>query len=169
MAPREIVKYPDTVLTNPAQPVERVDEEIRGLVRDMAETMYAAPGVGLAAPQVGVPLQVIVMDVTPKDEPRKNLIALVNPEILEAEGEVESQEGCLSVSDLTCDIKRYERVRVRGLNLEGQPVEMNAGGLLAIVIQHECDHLKGLLIFDRLSGLKRDLIRRRLRKQRQED
>jgi peptide deformylase len=164
MAVRYIVSYPHEVLQSPARKVERIDDSIRQLVRDMAETMYAAPGVGLAAPQVGEPLQVIVMDVTPQEEPQKNLIALVNPEIVAAEGEVESKEGCLSVAEVTCEIKRHTKVRVRGLDLEGRPVEMDAEGLLAIVVQHELDHLKGMLIFDRLSGLKRDLIKRKLRK-----
>lgn len=164
MAVRYIVTYPHEVLRSPARKVERIDDSIKQLVRDMAETMYAAPGVGLAAPQVGEPLQVIVMDVTPQEEPQKNLIALVNPEIVAAEGEVESKEGCLSVAEVTCEIKRHAKVRVRGLNLEGRPVEMDAEGLLAIVVQHEVDHLKGMLIFDRLSGLKRDLIKRKLRK-----
>lgn len=164
MAVRYIVTYPHEVLRSPARKVERIDDSIKQLVRDMAETMYAAPGVGLAAPQVGEPLQVIVMDVTPQEEPQKNLIALVNPEIVAAEGEVESKEGCLSVAEVTCEIKRHAKVRVRGLNLEGRPVEMDAEGLLAIVVQHEVDHLKGMLIFDRLSSLKRDLIKRKLRK-----
>jgi peptide deformylase len=164
MAVRYIVSYPHEVLQSPARKVERIDDSIRQLVRDMAETMYAAPGVGLAAPQVGEPLQVIVMDVTPQEEPQKNLIALVNPEIVAAEGEVESKEGCLSVAEVTCEIKRHTKVRVRGLDLEGRPVEMDAEGLLAIVVQHELDHLKGMLIFDRLSSLKRDLIKRKLRK-----
>jgi peptide deformylase len=164
MAVRNIVSYPHEVLQSPARKVERIDDSIRQLVRDMAETMYAAPGVGLAAPQVGEPLQVIVMDVTPQEEPQKNLIALVNPEIVAAEGEVESKESCLSVAEVTCEIKRHTKVRVRGLDLEGRPVEMDAEGLLAIVVQHELDHLKGMLIFDRLSGLKRNLIKRKLRK-----
>ncbi len=168
MAVLNIVKYPDEVLRGPARRVERIDESIRALVSDMAETMYAAPGVGLAAPQVGESLQVIIMDVTPQEEPQKNLIALVNPEIVAAEGEVESKEGCLSVADVTCEIKRHERVKVRGLNLEGQPVEFEAEGLLAIVVQHEVDHLKGTLIFDHLSSLKRDLIKRKLRKRAEE-
>ena len=161
---RAILSYPHDVLRSPARRVERIDDSIRTLVQDMAETMYAAPGVGLAAPQVGVPLQVVVMDITPQEEPEKHLITLINPEIAWAEGEVESKEGCLSVADLTCEIKRYERVGVRGLNLEGQPVELEAEGLLAIVVQHEVDHLKGMLIFDRLSGLRRDFIKRKLRK-----
>lgn len=159
-----ILKYPHEVLRGPARRVEEIDDSIRALVRDMAETMYKAPGVGLAAPQIGEPLQVIVMDVTPQDEPDKKLIALVNPEIVAAEGEVESKEGCLSVPELTCEIKRHSRVKVRGLNLEAKPVEFEAEGLLAIVVQHEVDHLKGTLIFDRLSGLKRDLVKRKLRK-----
>lgn len=164
MAVREIVTYPHEVLRSQARKVERVDEAVQALVRDMAETMYAAPGIGLAAPQVGEALQVAVLDITPQEEPQKNLIALVNPEIIEASGEVESKEGCLSVPELTCEIKRFAKVRVRGLNLEGQPVEMDAEGLLAVVIQHELDHLKGMLIFDHLSSLKRDLVKRKLRK-----
>jgi peptide deformylase len=164
MAVREIVKYPHEVLQGPAGKVEKIDDRIRALVDDMAKTMYAAPGLGLAAPQIGVPLQVIVMDVTPQEETEKNLIALINPEIVGAEGEVESKEGCLSVADVTCEIRRYARVRVRGLSLEGKPVEMDIEGLLAIVVQHEVDHLRGRLIFDHLSTLKRDLLKRKLRK-----
>ena len=164
MAVRDIVRYPDEVLRVPARKVVRVDETIHALVRDMAETMYAAPGVGLAAPQVGESLRVIVIDVTPSEESEKNLISLVNPELVGAEGEVESKEGCLSVVDVTCDIKRHARVRVRGLSVEGELVELDAEGLLAITLQHELDHLNGMLIFDRLSGLKRDLLKRKLRK-----
>jgi len=164
MALRDIIRYPDEILRVPARKVVRIDEVIEALVRDMAETMYAAPGVGLAAPQVGESLRVIVIDVTPSEESEKNFISLVNPELVGAEGEVESKEGCLSVVDVSCDIKRYARVWVRGLSVEGESVELDAEGLLAIALQHELDHLNGMLIFDRLSGLKRDLLKRKLRK-----
>ncbi|MFH0810249.1 MAG: peptide deformylase [Pseudomonadota bacterium] len=165
MSVRRIVQYPEEVLRLRARRVEHIDDRIRDLVRDMAETMYAAPGLGLAAPQVGESLQVMVIDVSQQDEdPQKNLITVVNPELVSAEGEVDSKEGCLSVVDITCEIKRHSRVCLRGMSLEGAPLEMDADGLLAIVVQHELDHLNGTLIIDRLRGLKRDLMKRRLRK-----
>ena len=129
----------------------------------MAETMYSAPGIGLAATQVGVAKQVLVADTAAR-KPESELIVLINPEIVAAEGEVLFEEGCLSVPDYQAEVKRHERITVRGLNLKGEEVEIEAEGLLAIVLQHEIDHLNGILFIDRLSKLKRDLYKRRLRK-----
>jgi peptide deformylase len=155
-----ILTYPAPVLKKVALEARAEEREIRSLVDDMAETMYAAPGVGLAAPQIGRPLRVIVVDVSTHEE-GSELIALVNPEILRAEGEVVWEEGCLSVPDLVVETVRSERVRVGGLDPSGKRVEFDAQGLLAIALQHEMDHLDGRLIVDRLSLLKREMYRKK--------
>ncbi len=151
-----------------AKPVQKIDDSIRRLVEDMAETMYAAPGVGLAANQVGVPLRLAVIDVTPANEP-KNLMVLINPEILSAEGECTWDEGCLSVPDCNEEVKRNQKVLVRFLNLEGEIMEKGAEGLLAVALQHEIDHLNGILFIDRIGPLKRRLIKKKLRKKENEE
>ena len=163
MAILDICTYPEEILRQPAEPVTDIDEEVVKLVDHMAETMYSAPGIGLAATQVGVAKQVLVADIAAR-KPESELIVLINPEIVAAEGEVLFEEGCLSVPDYQAEVKRHEKITVRGLNLEGEEVEIEAEGLLAIVLQHEIDHLNGLLFIDRLSRLKRDLYKRRLRK-----
>ena len=163
MAILHICTYPEEILRQPAEPVTDIDEEVVRLVDHMAETMYSAPGIGLAATQVGVAKQVLVADIAAR-KPESELIVLINPEIVAAEGEVFFEEGCLSVPDYQAEVKRHEKITVRGLNLEGEEVEIEAEGLLAIVLQHEIDHLNGLLFIDRLSRLKRDLYKRRLRK-----
>jgi peptide deformylase len=163
MAVLQIRKYPDPVLRQKAQPVGDIDEALRRLIQDMAETMYAAPGIGLAAPQVGVPKQVIVVDISTQEQGHP-LIALINPEILEAHGEVESQEGCLSLPEFTTTLRRAQQVLVRGLSPEGKPLELEATGLLAIALQHEIDHLQGTLILDRASLLSREFYKKRLKK-----
>ena len=160
----EICTYPEKVLRVRAEPIAEIDEEIFRLADHMADTMYNAPGIGLAANQVGVSKQLLVADISPRG-PESELIVLVNPEIISAEGQVTIEEGCLSVPDYQAEVKRHEKVTVRGLDLRGEEVLIEAEGLLAVVLQHEIDHLNGVLFIDRISKLKRDLYKRRLRKQ----
>lgn len=155
-----ILKYPDPRLKRISAPVGSIDREIRILVDDMAQTMYAAPGIGLAAPQVGRLLRVIVVDVSAQEGGGEPL-ALVNPHIVRAEGEIDWEEGCLSVPDLLVEIPRKERLVVSGLDPSGKGMEIEASGLTAIAIQHEIDHLDGRLIIDRVSSLRRELYRKR--------
>jgi peptide deformylase len=161
MAVREILLYPHPTLRQVAQPVEQVDDETRRLIEDMAETMYAAPGVGLAANQVGVLKRVFVIDTAAEDEPSQ-LRAFVNPEIIEASGTQTWSEGCLSFPGASEDIKRAERVIVRALDADGKPFELEAQGLLAVAIQHENDHLNGVLMIDKLNALRRRLLSSKL-------
>ncbi|MEW6500344.1 MAG: peptide deformylase [Thermodesulfobacteriota bacterium] len=168
MAIRPIVKYPVASLKETAKPVTDFGPELEALVADMAETMYAAPGVGLAAPQIGVPLMLCVIDVSPKEQP-KNLIVLANPEIIKSEGAQVDEEGCLSVREYFADVKRFERVWVKAQDLQGQPMEFMAEGFYARVIQHELDHLHGTLFIDHLSSLKRSLYKKKLKKLLQEE
>ena len=167
MAIRPIVRYGDPVLHAPAAPVEHVDQEIRTLLTDMVETMYAAPGIGLAAPQVGVPLRAIVIDLS-VGEDKAQLIQLLNPEILERDGEQRHEEGCLSIPGFGGSPARPARVRVRGLDPEGRQRIYEATELLARAFCHEIDHVDGLVFVDRLSPLKRDLMKRKLRKRARE-
>ncbi len=160
---REIVIWPDPVLKEIAKPVERVDDSLRKLLDDMAETMYAADGVGLAAPQIAVLKRVIVIDTSPRQEGQK-LIHLVNPEIIRSEGATTYTEGCLSIPGEAEDVDRAAKVWVRALDRQGKPFELECDGLLAIAVQHELDHLEGTLFVDHLSSLKRELIRRRMKK-----
>lgn len=162
MAQLSILHYPDSRLRKPALPVEAVDDDVRALIADLTETMYAAPGIGLAATQVNIQKRVIVLDVS---EDKKQPLALINPTILDRQGEEEMEEGCLSVPGFYEVVKRAERVRISALDREGEPFELEAGGLLAVCIQHEIDHLDGKLFVDYLSALKRDRIRRKLEKQ----
>ncbi len=165
---REIVIWPDPILKEVAAPVDRVDDGIRRLLDDMAETMYAADGVGLAAPQVGVGKRVIVIDTSPRQEGQK-LLHLVNPEIVRAEGLTSYTEGCLSIPGEAEEVTdRAERVWVRALDYSGKPYELECEGLLSIAVQHECDHLEGTLFVDHLSSLKRELIRRRMKRLKEE-
>jgi peptide deformylase len=159
----EICKYPDPILLKKAKPVNKLDENLKKLIQDMIETMYQAPGIGLAANQIGRPIRIIVFDVTPKDQERKPSV-LINPEIVESEGEQTLEEGCLSVPDYYSDVKRCARVKVRGLDLEGNPMEICGEGILATVLQHEIDHLDGILFIDRISALKRTLYKKRVQK-----
>lgn len=163
MALLTIRHYPDPVLQQVAQPVTDIDETIKTLAQDMAETMYAAPGVGLAAPQVGVSKRLVVIDCAPKGEPSE-LIMAVNPEIVSREGEQFEEEGCLSVPGYYCRIHRAQQIRVRYLDLQGQAVEMDAEGFLAVAFQHEIDHLDGLLFVDHLSSLKKGMFRKKYKK-----
>ncbi len=164
MAVLPILHFPDPKLHIKAAPVAVVDDSIRQLVRDMAETMYAAPGIGLAATQVDVHKRVVVIDIS---EDRSGLLALINAEILEKSGECDSEEGCLSVPDVRETVKRAEWVKVRALNEKGEPFELVADGLLAVCIQHELDHLDGKVFVEYLSRLKLSRIRSRLLKQAQ--
>lgn len=163
MAILKILEFPDPRLRTIAQPVAEVDDEIRTLVDDMFETMYDAPGIGLAATQVNVHKRVVVMDLSEdKNEP----LVFINPEFEYLTDEIDVyQEGCLSVPGFFEDVQRPQRVRINALNRNGEPFEMIAEGLLAICIQHECDHLNGKLFVDYLSNLKRDRIRKKLEKQ----
>jgi len=163
---REIVIYPDPVLRKKAKEVKRIDDGVARLAAEMAETMYAAPGIGLAAPQVGVSERVILVDVTGPE--RKELITLVNPVIVEKEGRVIFEEGCLSLPEVREKVERAARVLVRGYDLDEREREIEADGLLAIALQHEIDHLDGVLFIDYLSRLKRDMIERKLRKWKRE-
>ncbi len=164
MALLPIRTYPDPVLAQKCRPIDQVDQDIRRLAEEMAETMYDAPGVGLAAPQVGRPIRLIVVD-TAEGEQRGNPMMLVNPEILEAEGELVFNEGCLSVPDYTADVHRAARVKVQARDLDGKPVHIEAEGLLSVCLQHEIDHLDGRLFIDRISQLKRSMYRKRRLKQ----
>ncbi len=162
MAVLNILRYPDPRLEKVAKPVTRVDDAIRQLVRDMAETMYAAPGIGLAATQVDVHERVIVLDVS---DARDQLVVLINPEIVGLEGEQECEEGCLSVPGVYDVVKRAAKVKVRALDGEGRPFELAAEGLLAVCIQHEMEHLEGKVFVEHLSRLKQARIRAKLQKQ----
>jgi peptide deformylase len=164
---RPIVKFGDPVLHGAAAPVDRIDDSIRSLLDDMIATMYAAPGIGLAAPQVGVPLRVIVIDLSVGEDPSQ-VIRLVHPEVVEREGEQKHEEGCLSVPGYAGSPTRPARVVVRGLDQDGHERVHTATELLARAFCHEIDHLDGLLFVDRLSPLKRDLMRRKLRKRARE-
>jgi peptide deformylase len=157
-----ILRYPDARLHKVAAPVSAFDESLKRLVADMAETMYAAPGIGLAATQVDVHRQIIVLDVS---ERRDSLLVLINPEILDASGASDIEEGCLSVPGIYETLERAERVKVRACDQNGNPFTLEAQGLLAVCIQHEMDHLKGKVFVESLSQLKQQRIRARLAKQ----
>lgn len=167
MTIRPIVKYGDAVLHAPAAAVAAIDDSVRSLLADMVATMYAAPGIGLAAPQVGVPLRVIVIDLSVGEDPAQ-LIRLVNPRVVEREGEQRHEEGCLSVPGFGGSPLRPARVTVKGLDPEGHERVYSATELLARAFCHEIDHIDGLLFVDRLSPLKRDLMKRKLRKKARE-
>ena len=161
----EIKTYPEKILKQQTTPVENIDGATQALIDNMAATMYAAPGVGLAAPQVGVGQSFIVYDIAPQEEGH-DLHVLINPRIIESEGEILSEnEGCLSVPDFRADVKRSELILVEGVDRDGNPLRFEAQGMLAIVIQHELDHLNGTLFIDRISALKRNLYKRRIKKE----
>jgi peptide deformylase len=162
MAVLEIVKYPHPVLKQEAKPIEKIDDRIRELAENMIETMRDAPGAGLAAPQVGESCRLIVLDASTEDEIKE--LAVINPEIITAEGEIVFNEACLSVIDYSANVTRANEVTVRGLDLDGNPIEIKAEERMAVVFQHEIDHLDGILFIDRISSLKRDLYKRRLKK-----
>ena len=166
MAVREIKKYPDPVLKKRTSPVDAIDDDLCRLIDDMVETMHAAPGVGLAANQVGVPVQVAVIDIGGHEEEGKKhpLVVLINPEIVSQDGSIVAEEGCLSVPDFTEKVKRAARVKVRARDRAGKTFELEADGLLAKALQHEIDHLNGILFIDRLSPIKKSIFRRKLKK-----
>ena len=165
MPVRTILTYPDRRLKAVAEDVPNLDGRVAQLCEDLAETMYAAPGIGLAATQVGEPSRIIVLDVHEKDEgPGKHLLKLVNPVITEREGVITFEEGCLSVPDFTAEVKRAQRILLKAWTPDEKEVAIEADGLLAVALQHELDHLDGKLFLDRLSRLKRDLYRARQRK-----
>ncbi len=157
-----ILKYPDPRLHKIARPVENVNDSVRQLIDDMAETMYAAPGIGLAASQVDQHLEIIVLDVS---EERDNLRVLINPRITKAEGKAKREEGCLSVPGIYDEIERAECITVDALDRNGKPFTLQADGLLAVCIQHEMDHLKGKVFVEYLSSMKQNRIRTKLKKQ----
>jgi peptide deformylase len=160
---RPILTYPDPELKKKSAPVTVICDKIRDLASDMAETMYDAPGIGLAAPQIGVHQRVIVIDIAGQEDPPA-LITAINPVIIHADGETYEEEGCLSVPKYAANVRRHSRVVVKGLNLEGEEVTWRAEGLLAIAFQHEIDHLDGILFVDHISQLKRDIFRRKYRR-----
>jgi peptide deformylase len=163
MALRKILTYPDPVLREKAKKVTVFDEELKKLAEDMKDTMLDAPGIGLAANQIGVPLQMIVVNVSESEEERK-IAVYVNPVICDGEGCVVDEEGCLSVIEYTSTVKRFQKIRITAQDLEGNPVEFEAEDRFARIIQHEVDHLLGKLFIDRLSPLKRNLYKKKLKK-----
>jgi peptide deformylase len=168
MATLPIIKLPDPILKEKALPVERIDESVRKLLADMLETMYAAPGVGLAAPQIGVSRRLVVIDIA-RDEQPKNPRLLINPEVLTQSDELRAhEEGCLSMPEVYAELERPAAVRVRYLDAEGQTREEEFRDLLSTVVQHEIDHLNGILFVDHLSRLKRDLLVKRFLKAQKE-
>ncbi|RLB89385.1 MAG: peptide deformylase [Deltaproteobacteria bacterium] len=169
MAIRKILTYPEKSLSQPSVKVNTIDEDIKNLIADMGETMFNAPGVGLAAPQVGVNKRVIVYDSNAakedRDDSTKEFTGLINPEIITGSGSIISEkEACLSVPDYSADVKRYEKVRVKALDIEGNPLDFEAENILAIIMQHEIDHLDGILFIDRISVLKRAMYKKKMAK-----
>lgn len=161
----DILTYPDKFLKKQTSPVENIDGSLQTVFENMATTMYEAPGVGLAAPQVGIGQSFIVYDIEPREDGR-DLHVLVNPKIVSREGEIISEnEGCLSVPEFRADVKRAERILVEGVDRDGNPLRFEADDLLAIVIQHELDHLNGTLFIDHISPLKRQIYKRRVKKE----
>ncbi|SNB46871.1 peptide deformylase [Geobacter sp. DSM 9736] len=160
---RNILTYPNPELKKKALPVTVITEKTAELVKDMAETMYAAPGVGLAAPQIGVHQRIVVIDVSTKED-QPELIVAINPVIIHADGESYEEEGCLSIPKYSANVHRHARVVVKALNLQGEEVTYRAEGLLAIAFQHEIDHLDGILFVDHISPLKREMFRKKYRR-----
>ncbi len=163
MAVRTILHYPDPRLREKALPVAEINATIKQLVDDMAETMYAAPGVGLAATQIGEPHRIFVIDTAGEDEP-SDLKVFINPEIVASDGKITWEEGCLSFPSVTEDIDRKARVRVRAQDREGKAFELDAEGLLAVAVQHELDHLDGVLMIDHMGALKKRIVDRKMRR-----
>ncbi len=168
MAKKKILTIPDPILRKISQPVNKVDKEIKNLMDDMLETMYGAPGIGLAAVQIGILKRVIVIDLSKENE-KKNPIFIVNPEIIfKSDDLVSYEEGCLSIPNQFAEIKRPNTCKIKFLNYEGEQKELKADGLLATCIQHEIDHINGVLFIDYLSKLKKDLIIKKVKKQKKE-
>ena len=165
MVKLDILTYPDKTLNQATSPLDNIDGKVQEMIDGMADAMYEAPGVGLAAIQVGWDKSVLIYDIAPRDESRE-LQVLVNPKIITQEGQILSEnEGCLSVPDFRADVKRSEFVTVEGHDREGNPIRLDAEGILAIVLQHEIDHLNGTLFIERISSLKRQIYKRRVKKQ----
>lgn len=164
---RTILKYPDPTLARKSLEIGEITDELRDLAKDMAETMYANDGIGLAAPQVGECCRLVVVDISGPDK-REDLRVLVNPRITAKDGSVVSEEGCLSVIGYRSDVARAEKVTVEATDLDGRPVTIEAEGLLAVCLQHELDHLDGVLFIDRISRLKRSLYDKKIKKQQRE-
>lgn len=162
MALRKIITYPNPILRQQARPVTVFDEELKKLVADMGETMFAAPGVGLAANQIGLPVQIVVVDQSTKE--KKGYLALINPVLSDGQGTVADDEGCLSVREYHASVRRFYRIHVQALDVAGQPLNFDAEDRFARIIQHEVDHLRGILFLDHLSGLKRALYKNKLKK-----
>ncbi len=160
MAVLDIKTYPADILKQKAKPINTIDADIQKLVDDMIETMHVSHGIGLAAPQVGVSQRLVVLDLSNREE-KMPIFVLINPEIIESEGIIESEEGCLSIPECLMAIKRAEKVKVRATDRDGNVIEIKAEGLLARALQHELDHLDGVVLFDRLSALKREFTRKR--------
>lgn len=158
----EIRKYPDEILKKKAETISEINGDLQKLIDNMIETMYNANGVGLAAPQVGVLKRLIVVDTSLREENR-SLVVLINPKIIATEGEILSEEGCLSLPGFTTRLKRKEKVIVKGLDRKGKEIEIEATGLFARALQHEIDHLDGILLIDKISPLKRELFRKKLK------
>ncbi len=165
MSKLDILTYPNKTLSQPTTPLENIDGKVQEMIDGMANTMYEAPGIGLAAIQVGWDKSVLIYDISPREESRA-LQVLVNPKIITQEGQMISEnEGCLSVPDFRADVKRSEFISVEGHDREGNPIRLDAEGMLAIVLQHEIDHLNGTLFIERISSLKRQMYKRRVKKQ----
>lgn len=164
MSIRKIFKYPAPVLRQPTATITSFDDGLAKLVQDMADTMYEAPGIGLAAPQIGESLKLIVVDTSKDKEEEQSFLPMVNPEIIAHEGSQIDEEGCLSVLDLTASVKRHKKVTVAYQDLQGQPHELTAENRFAVVLQHEIDHINGILFIDHLSPLKRALYKKKVKK-----
>lgn len=175
MAILDILKYPEKSLLQPSRPVDGIDDDLKAFIRDMGETMFHDSGVGLAAPQVGVNKRVIVYDSHAADpdleEETREFTALINPEIIKKSEEtfVSENEGCLSVADFRSDVKRHVWVTVRAQNIDGKKLEFDADGLLSVIMQHEIDHLDGVLFIDRISSLKRAMYKKKIQKKMKQD
>lgn len=163
MAVLEIRKYPDEILKKKASEIKDINGNIQKLIDDMIETMYKSNGIGLAAPQVGVSKRLIIVDISPREE-NNSLIVIINPQIVSTEGEVLSEEGCLSLPGFITRLKRNEKVFVKGIDRKGKEIQIETDGLLSRAIQHEIDHLEGILLIDRISPLKRELFRKKYQK-----
>lgn len=159
-----ILIYPDQRLKKKSSPVDNINNTIIDLLDNMAETMYDAPGVGLAAPQVGINLRIITVDISPQDSDENDLIELINPEIIFSDGSQEGEEGCLSLPGFTANVKRKQNIQVKGLNRKGEELLIEASDLLSRVLQHEIDHLNGILFFERIGRLKKELLLKKIKK-----
>ncbi|HSG04793.1 MAG TPA: peptide deformylase [Nitrospiria bacterium] len=164
MAIRDIVEFPASVLKEKTQPVKDIDKGLQLLIDDMFETMYAAPGIGLAAPQIGISLRLFVYDLKESEDAPRYKGVMINPEIIEKSGTQSDDEGCLSVADYRTRVTRANKVKVKGLDREGKPITLEGEGLMARLLQHEIDHLDGCLLLDRISSLKRQMYIKRLKK-----